>query len=99
MSITMSVSVTSCRTVWSPSKIARAWRKPTANAARIPNFYLRPAPELEALFRAYPEAVANTLKIAECCTLDITKDLSYSFPDYGHPGRTDSGCLAGETVS
>jgi len=31
---------------------------------RRPNseFYLRPVPELETLFKAYPEAVANTLK-------------------------------------
>jgi len=51
----------------------------TANAARIR--VLPPAGAgLEALFRAYPEAVANTLKIAERCTLDLTKDLSLQFP-------------------
>jgi error-prone DNA polymerase len=54
---------------------------------RRPNseFYLRPVSELEALFHAYPEALANTLKITERCTLDLTKDLSYSFPDYAAP--------------
>jgi error-prone DNA polymerase len=41
---------------------------------RRPNseFYLRPVSELEALFHAYPEALANTLKITERCTLDPT---------------------------
>ena len=54
---------------------------------RRPNseYYLRPLPELEALFHAYPESMANTLEIATRCTLDLTKDLSYSFPDYPAP--------------
>jgi error-prone DNA polymerase len=54
---------------------------------RRPNseFYLRPVPELASLFHACPEAIANTLEIAERCTLDLTKDLSYSFPDYPAP--------------
>ena len=54
---------------------------------RRPNseFYLRPMPELEALFHTYPEAMANTLEIAACCTLDLTKNLNYSFPDYPAP--------------
>ena len=54
---------------------------------RRPNseFYLRPVPELEALFHTYPEAMANTLEIAACCTLDLTKNLNYSFPDYPAP--------------
>ena len=54
---------------------------------RRPNseFYLRPPQELEALFKECPEALANTLKIAERCTLDLTKDLNYIFPDYPAP--------------
>jgi error-prone DNA polymerase len=54
---------------------------------RRPNseFYLRPVPEIETLYQKYPEAIINTLKIAERCTLDLTKDLSYSFPDYPAP--------------
>ena len=54
---------------------------------RRPNseFYLRPVPELETLFQEYPEALDNTLKIAERCTLDLTKDLCYTFPDYPAP--------------
>jgi error-prone DNA polymerase len=63
---------------------------------RRPNseFYPRPVPELEALFRACPEALANTLQITEHCTLDLTKDLSYSFPDYAAPdGLTQDAYL------
>jgi error-prone DNA polymerase len=54
---------------------------------RRPNseYYLRPVDELETLFRDCPEALENTVKIAERCTLDLTKDLSYIFPDYPTP--------------
>jgi len=54
---------------------------------RRPNseFYLRPESELAALFRECPEALANTLEIAEQCTLDLTRDLDYAFPDYPVP--------------
>jgi len=48
-------------------------------------YYLRSVAELEELFRSHPEALENTLKIAEQCTLDLTKDLSYIFPDYPTP--------------
>ncbi|MBI2869356.1 MAG: DNA polymerase III subunit alpha [Chloroflexi bacterium] len=46
-------------------------------------FYLRPQPELTALFP--PEAMANTLDIAEQCDLDLAKDLNYIFPNYPAP--------------
>ncbi len=54
---------------------------------RRPNseFYLRQKAELECLFRECPEAMANTLEIAEQCSLDLTRDLSYTFPDYPAP--------------
>jgi error-prone DNA polymerase len=54
---------------------------------RRPNseYYLRPVAELEFLFRNCPEALENTLDIAERCTMDLTKDLSYIFPDYPTP--------------
>jgi error-prone DNA polymerase len=54
---------------------------------RRPNseFYLRQKAELEDLFRECPEAMANTLVIAEQCTLDLTRDLTYTFPDYPAP--------------
>jgi len=63
---------------------------------RRPNseFYLRPVPGLEALFHECPEALANTLEIAERCTLDLTRELSYTFPDYPAPeGHTPQSYL------
>ncbi len=54
---------------------------------RRPNseYYLRPIPELEIVLRECPEAVANTIEIADRCTFDLTRDLSYTFPDYPAP--------------
>jgi error-prone DNA polymerase len=63
---------------------------------RRPNseFYLRPIEELGVLFRDCPEALTNTIEIAERCTLDLTKDLSYMFPDYPTPeGHTPQSYL------
>jgi error-prone DNA polymerase len=54
---------------------------------RRPNseFYLRPLAELAELFQECPPALSNTLKIAEQCTLDISRDLDYAFPEYNAP--------------
>jgi error-prone DNA polymerase len=63
---------------------------------RRPNseFYLRSQEELESLFRDYPDALLNTLDIAESCNLDLTKDLGYMFPDYPVPeGHTPQSYL------
>ena len=90
MSTTISAKGTSFRTAWWPSGTVRAWRRPTGSARPNSEFYLRPVPELEALFQECPEALANTLDIAERCTLDLTKDLDYTFPDYPAPlNRTE----------
>jgi error-prone DNA polymerase len=63
---------------------------------RRPNseFYLRSKSELETIFHDCPEALANTAQIAERCTMDLPKDLSYTFPDYpAPPGFTVEGYL------
>jgi error-prone DNA polymerase len=63
---------------------------------RRPNseFYLRPQPELESLFRECPDALANTVAIAERCSLDLTSDLNYVFPNYPAPeGHTPESYL------
>ena len=54
---------------------------------RRPNseFYLRSQSELESFLRECPDALTNTVKIAERCSLDLTRDLSYAFPDYMAP--------------
>src|SRR5207244_9855479 len=52
---------------------------------RRPNseFYLRPPEEVAELFRDCPNAVANTLALAERCrAFDLTRDLGYRFPDF-----------------
>src|SRR5881409_3746276 len=46
-------------------------------------FFLRPPEEVEALFPDCPDAVANTLALAERCReFDLTRDLGYRFPDF-----------------
>ncbi len=56
-----------------------------AHRARRPNseFYLRPLEEVALLFKDCPDAVANSLAIAERCrAFDLTRDLGYTFPDF-----------------
>ena len=52
-------------------------------------FYLKNGDEMAALFAEYPEAVANTVRIAERCSPDIprvkTKDLPKYLPDFEIP--------------
>ena len=54
---------------------------------RRPNghFYLKPPAEMAALFEACPEAIENTLRIADRCSFDLTRDLSYRFPEHPVP--------------
>ena len=54
-------------------------RRPNAN------FYLKSADEMEGLFRHLPEAIANTLRIAERCEFNLEENLGYTFPDYPVP--------------
>lgn len=63
---------------------------------RRPNreFHLR-APELQAhRFREMPNAVANTLRVAEACSFDLTEDLGYRLPEPPVPaGHTPDSWL------
>ncbi len=57
----------------------------TSHSFRRPNseFYLRPPAEVAAIFHDRPDAIANTLVIAErCASFDLTRDLGYTFPDF-----------------
>ena len=62
---------------------------------RRPNseYCLKSAEEMEALFRECPEALANTMRIAEACSLDL--ELSgHRFPDFpAPPGETADSYL------
>jgi len=58
-------------------------RRPNAES------YLKPPHEMARLFAELPEAVASTRLIAERCVFDLTRDLTYRFPDYeSGDGRT-----------
>ncbi|HZA22602.1 MAG TPA: error-prone DNA polymerase, partial [Dehalococcoidia bacterium] len=48
-------------------------------------FYLKSHQEMAILFRSYPEAIRNTLRIAERCAFDLTRNLDYHFPGYPVP--------------
>ncbi len=62
-----------------------------SHSVRRPNseFYLRPQDEVAAIFRDRPDAIANTLSVAQrCAAFDITQDLGYSFPDFRGADRS-----------
>ena len=42
---------------------------------------LKPGAEMEALFADCPEAVSNTVEIAERCGFDLSSDLGYTLPE------------------
>ena len=54
---------------------------------RRPNrhFHLESPEEMAELFLECPQAVKNTLRIADRCGFDITRDMGYRFPDYPVP--------------
>ena len=49
------------------------------------HFYLKSPREMAALFEDCPDAVVNSLRIADRCSFDLTRDLGYRFPDYPVP--------------
>ena len=53
------------------------------------NFYLRSTEEMESLFAGYPDAAANTERIAEKCQLDFTFG-KYHLPEFKLPEGYDS---------
>ncbi len=44
-------------------------------------YYLKPPAEMAELFAEFPQAIANTRRIAERCRFDLTRDLEYRFPE------------------
>ena len=58
------------------------------------HLHLKPPAEMARLFADCPEAVANTQRIAEQCTFDLSTDLGYTLPDPIVPdGYTPEGYL------
>jgi DNA polymerase III subunit alpha len=47
-------------------------------------FYLKTPEEMQKSFRAYPEAIANTVEVAERCNLEIDLE-GYHFPEFPVP--------------
>ncbi len=70
----------------------------SSHRERRPNseFFLKSAAEMAWRFSRYPQAIANTVAIAERCSFDLTKDLPYRLPDYPVPdGATLDSFLRG----
>jgi DNA polymerase-3 subunit alpha len=58
-----------------------------------PDFYVKTPEEMEAIFPDFPDALENTVKIAEKCNVEIPLG-SWSFPKFNLPeGKTDAGYL------
>ena len=57
---------------------------------------LRTPSEMAERLHDHPDAVAQTLRLAEQLEFDLTRDLGYRFPDFaaGHPGEDADSALA-----
>ena len=49
------------------------------------HFHLKSHARMERLFAEWPEAVSNTLRVAERCEFDLGRDLGYTLPDPAVP--------------
>lgn len=56
-----------------------------------PTFYLRPPEEMEGLFADLPDAIKNTVKIAEKCDFEITTFGKWFFPEFSLPKGETTG--------
>lgn len=52
-------------------------------------FYMKSGEEMQALFPDHPEALANTMDIADRCKVDLRLEKELHFPQYEVPGKTD----------
>ena len=58
------------------------------------HYHLKSSQQMEKLFRDIPQAIENTLKIAERCSFNLITDLKYQFPNYPVPkGHTQTSYL------
>src|SRR5438874_4904317 len=59
----------------------------------VPELYFKSPHEMREVFRDFPQAIENTLKIGERCNLDLEFGSS-KYPEYPVPaGKTRQGCL------
>jgi error-prone DNA polymerase len=60
---------------------------------RSREYWLKPPARMQALFADYPDAVANTLRVAEQCSVELDPG-TYHFPDFAPPdGFSPEGYL------
>ena len=54
----------------------------------LPNrhLHMKSPAQMKHLFRDRPDAIANTLKVAELCSFDLSTDLGYTLPEPDLPG-------------
>ena len=54
---------------------------------RRPNshFHMKSSSAMYELFKSYPDAISNTIKISKKCDFVLSKNLNYQFPDYPVP--------------
>ncbi len=59
----------------------------TAGRLLRPNseYCLKPAAEMARLFDGVPQAITNTLRVAEMCCFDLSKPLEYGLPEFPVP--------------
>ena len=55
----------------------------------VPELYFKSPEEMRALFRDFPEAITNTLEIAERCNLELEFGVS-KYPEYPVPRRQNA---------
>ncbi|MFW6174739.1 MAG: PHP domain-containing protein, partial [Chloroflexota bacterium] len=53
-------------------------------------FHLRPPEKMRAVFRFCPEAVENTVRVADRCDFDLASSRLYGFPQYPAPEGHDA---------
>ena len=49
------------------------------------HLHLKPCDQMGSLFKDFPDAIANTVKVAAQCTFDLSTDLGYTLPDPAVP--------------
>jgi len=65
-------------------RMGRTIDDPTWERLENSNYWLRPAAQMSDLFVDYPDALANTLEIAERCQVDLKRD-GYLLPEFPLP--------------
>lgn len=52
-------------------------------------FYMKTAEQMATIFKELPDAITNTMRVAERCFFNLETDLTYRFPEYEVPEGFD----------